>query len=80
MKHFIHLHVVCVRSEEELGQFGLSGGKLWTSKQIEENLGSGIFSEYFEQEFPYLQNTVLLAENICYADSTDSPVLSLPNP
>lgn len=80
VKHLVHLHVVCVRSEEELGQFGLSGGKLWTSKQIEENLGSGIFSEYFEQEFPYLQNTVLLAENICYADSTDSPVLSLPNP
>ena len=38
-------------------------GKLWTSKQIEENLNQGIFSDYFAQEFEYLQNTILLAEN-----------------
>lgn len=39
-------------------------GKLWTTKQIEDNLNSGIFSEYFNEEFAYLQNTVLLAENL----------------
>ena len=48
-----------------MDQIKQPNGKLWTSKQIEENLGSGVFSEYFEQEFAYLQNTVLLAENFC---------------
>ena len=54
-----------VRSEKVMDQIKQPNGKLWTSKQIEENLGSGVFSEYFEQEFAYLQNTVLLAENFC---------------
>ena len=38
-------------------------GKLWSVRQIEENLGHGVFSEYFEKEFPYMKNTILLAEN-----------------
>ena len=60
-----HMYVMCVRSEKVMDQIKQPNGKLWTSKQIEENLGSGVFSEYFEQEFAYLQNTVLLAENFC---------------
>lgn len=68
VKHLVNLYVVCVRSDELMNQIKQPDGKLWTSKQIEENLGSGIFSEYFEQEFAYLQNTVLLAENFCCAD------------
>lgn len=68
VKHLVNLYVVCVRSEEVMNQIKQPNGKLWTAKQIEENLGSGVFSEYFEQEFAYLQNTVLLAENFCCAD------------
>lgn len=70
VKHLVNLYVICVRSEEMMERIKRPGGKLWTSKQIEENLGSGVFSEYFEQEFAYLQNTVLLAENFCYTDAT----------
>lgn len=65
VKHLVSLYVVCIRSEEELNRLVQKDGKegkLWTSKQIEENLEKGIFSSYFEKEFPYLQNTILLAE------------------
>lgn len=65
VKHLVSLYVVCIRTEEQMNQIKKPGGKLWTTKQIEENLESGVFSEYFEQEFAYLQNTVLLAENYC---------------
>ena len=68
VKHLVSLYVLCVRSEEELEQLiQKSGkeGKLWTVKQIEDNLNKGIFSGYFEKEFPYLQNTILLAEQYC---------------
>ena len=65
VKQTISLFVLTIRSEELLGEFQALGGKLWTEKQIEENLGKGVFSDYLEQEFPYLQNTILLAERIC---------------
>ena len=62
VKHMVNLFVVCVRSEELMEKIKRPSGKLWTTKQIEENLGAGVFSEYFEQEFGYLQNTILYAE------------------
>lgn len=65
VKHLVNLYVVCIRTDEEMNEIKQPNGKLWTSKQIEENLGAGVFSEYFEQEFAYLQNTILLAENFC---------------
>lgn len=65
VKHQVSLYVVCVRNEKLMPLCSREGGKLWTSKQIEENLSTGIFSGYFEKEFPYLQNTILLAENFC---------------
>ena len=68
VKHLVSLYVLCVRSEEELQQLMKREGregKLWTAKQIDDNLGKGIFSGYFEKEFPYLQSTILLAEQYC---------------
>jgi len=62
VKHLVAVYVINVVSEEMLKQNNIQKGKLWTAKQIEENIGTGIFSEYFEKEFSYLQNTVLLAE------------------
>lgn len=62
VKHLVSLYVVNLGDEALLEQIKRPTGKLWTPKQIEENLASGIFSSYFEKEFPYLQNTVLLAE------------------
>ena len=66
-KHLVSLYVVCLRKEEQLKM--CKKGKLWTIKQIEENLGKGVFGEAFEKEFPYLQNTVLLAESFCCGKS-----------
>ena len=63
VKHMVNLYVLIIRSEKMMNIVKREGGKLWTGKQIEENMGKGLFSEYFEQEFNYLQNTVLLAEN-----------------
>ena len=64
VKHLVNLYVIRIHSEESMQRLKVRNGKLWTQKQIEDNLDSGIFSEYFEQEFGYLQNTVLLAENL----------------
>lgn len=65
VKHLVSLYVVCLNSDMQMNICKRAGGKLWTARQIEENLGTGVFSEYFEQEFSYLQNTILLAENFC---------------
>ncbi|MDR1103227.1 MAG: hypothetical protein LBL42_05670 [Tannerella sp.] len=59
----VSLYATTLKSEDEFVKYiGSASGKLWTRKQIEENLGKGVFSKYFEEEYPYLQNTVLLAE------------------
>ena len=50
VKHLVSLYVICLRTEEQLNQCKRRSGKLWTAKQIEENLSSGVFSEYFEKE------------------------------
>lgn len=65
VKHLVSLYVVCLRKEDQLKMCKKREGKLWTTKQIEENMNKGVFSEAFEKEFPYLQNTVLLAERFC---------------
>ena len=59
-KRLIFLYVSLITSEHDFYQLNLQGGKLWTPKQIEDNIGSGIFSESFELEFEYLKNTVLM--------------------
>lgn len=88
VKHQVSLFVLCLRSEEQFNKCRHFGGKLWTGKQIEENMGKGVFSGYFEEEYPYLKNTVLFAENFCgCAPSSESkeervtelPVQSLPD-
>ena len=63
VKHLVSLYVICLQTEEQLNLCKQRVGKLWTTKQIQENLKSKVFSEYFEIEFSYLQNTILLAEN-----------------
>lgn len=65
VKHLVSLYVLCVRDEKKMDLCKHADGKLWTTKQIEDNLGKGVFSNYFEMEFPYLQNTILLAEQFC---------------
>jgi hypothetical protein len=62
VKQLISLYALTLHTEEQVKL--LTGGKFWTIKQIEANMEEKIFSEYFHKEFPYLQNTILLAENI----------------
>lgn len=59
-KRLIFFYVSIISSEKEFNKLLLKGGKLWTPKQIEDNIGSGVFSESFELEFEYLKNTVLM--------------------
>lgn len=61
VKHLVSLYVICLHTEDQLKY--MTGGKLWTPSQVQENIRLNLFSEYFEKEFPYLQNTVLLAES-----------------
>lgn len=63
VKHQVSLFIVRINDEKLLEPLKEKNGKLWSVRQIEENLPHGIFSEYFEKEFLYLKNTVLLAEN-----------------
>ena len=69
VKHQVSLFVICIQDEQVIEQYKqVQDGKLWSIQQIEENLGKGIFSVYFEREFSYLKNTILLAENLCLCD------------
>lgn len=61
-KRLIFLYVAVIKSEKDFNDLNLEGGKLWTTNQIEDNLGSSVFSETFEQEFDYLKNTVLMSD------------------
>ena len=70
VRHQVSLYVACVRDEKLMSEYVREGGKLWLTAQIEENLSKGVFSGYFEKEFPYLQNTILFAENFCCQQPT----------
>lgn len=63
-KRLVFLYVSVIENEKTFNQLHLSGGKLWTGTQIEDNMGENIFSECFELEFEYLKNTVLLAHRL----------------
>lgn len=64
VKHLVFLYVVRLQNQNQLTEFAHPEGKLWTSRQIQDNLGKSLFSGYFEKEFPYLQNTVMLADKV----------------
>ena len=63
-RRLILLYVSVVDDDMEFDSLMLNEGKLWTINQIEDNIGSHIFSECFELEFEYLKNTVLLRYTI----------------
>ena len=64
VKHLVSLFVVSLHSQDQLNKIKKRSGKLWTQKQIEENLDKKLFSDYFEKEYSYLKNTILFAEQI----------------
>ncbi len=69
VKHLVYLYVVCLHAtDNRYAKYKKRPGKLWTARQIQENLKAGIFSSYFEKEFHYLQQTILYAENFCCSE------------
>lgn len=62
-KSQVSLYVLNLQSEDQLYEIKKRvSGKLWTIKQIEEELEADLFSKYFIREFPYLQTTIFFAE------------------
>ncbi|MCD7971053.1 MAG: hypothetical protein LUG18_00040 [Candidatus Azobacteroides sp.] len=62
-KRLIFLYTIEVEEDNASPVFNrqnFKGGKFWTQKQIEENLGVGVFAECFEKEYEFLKNTILL--------------------
>jgi len=67
---FLYTIDVCEDAEDcEFNRQKFSEGKFWSQKQIEENLGTGLFSECFEKEYEYLKNTILLFNELEVAES-----------
>ena len=64
----IHLYTCRIDDKDTMYKICRGKGKLWTEKQIEENLGKGVFSECFEKEYEILKNTVLMAEKLIKQD------------
>jgi hypothetical protein len=71
-KRLVFLYVSDIEDEKIFNSLRLEGGKLWPVSQIEDNMGTGIFSECFELEYEYLKNTVLLAYQFRNSFSTAS--------
>ena len=61
VKHLVSLFAICLH-DEQVKEMNLQKAKFWTAAQIDENFHTGIFSEYFTEEYPYLRNTVMLAD------------------
>lgn len=55
----VYFYVCNVRDDSLLKKINLSNGKWWTCKQIKENLKTGLFSDFFENEFEFLHSTIL---------------------
>ena len=60
----VYLYVSNISNKNQVNQLCLGNGKWWMCKQIEENLGKGLFSGCFEQEYEFLKNTVLMADRL----------------
>jgi hypothetical protein len=63
-KSLVHLYTLVIHDKETMSLFKSLHGKIWTEKQIEENLDKNIFHECFEKEYEFLKGTVLMAEKI----------------
>jgi hypothetical protein len=62
----IYLYICNIQDENLLQKLNLSNGKWWMSKQIIDNLHTGLFSNSFEKEFEFVNKTVLMAEKIVH--------------
>ncbi len=65
---YIYLFVLCKSDgiQPQEGEVYLT--KWWTQKQIEAELGAGVFTERFEKEYEYLKRSGLLEQDGCDCD------------
>jgi hypothetical protein len=60
IRRLVYFYICNIRNDNLLNKINLNDGKWWTSKQIKENLNTGLFSALFEKEFEFLESTVLM--------------------
>ena len=60
----IYLYASNITDDKLLDKLNLNKGKWWTGKQIDENLGTGLFSPCFEKEYELLNTTILMADRL----------------
>ncbi len=58
----IYLFIVDVKDDSILCTPRFRNSKLWSFKQIEENLGKGFFSSCFEDEYEHLKSVICIRE------------------
>jgi hypothetical protein len=59
MQRMVYFYICNICNDSLLKKINQNGGKWWTSKQIKDNLNTGLFSTFFENEFEFLESTVL---------------------
>jgi isopentenyldiphosphate isomerase len=64
-RHYAFLFVSCQLREISPNPAFVENTKWWTEQQIEENLGTGIFTENFEIEFDLIKRSGLLETGKC---------------
>jgi hypothetical protein len=60
----VYFYICNIRDEKLLNKIDLSDGRWWATDGIREKLYEGFFSEFFENEFEFLSNTVLKATSL----------------
>lgn len=64
INRLIYLYACNIMDDKLLETLNLGEGKWWTGKQIDENLGTGLFSPCFEKEYELLNTTILMADRL----------------
>lgn len=64
--HLIYLYACNFPEDQFPEDLQMREGKWWTSKQIEENLKTGLFSPCFEKEYELLDTTILAADRLMW--------------
>ncbi|MGL4779239.1 MAG: hypothetical protein ACRCXN_00200 [Bacteroidales bacterium] len=59
-KHKQLVFLYTVNIDEKYSPKGKVNGKLWLASQIDDNLGVGLFSNQFEEEYQFIRATVLV--------------------
>ncbi|MGP1539772.1 hypothetical protein [Bacteroides pyogenes] len=58
----IYLFIIDLKDDSILCNTHFKNGKLWSFKQIQENLGKGFFSSCFEDEYEHLKEVICIRE------------------